>query len=271
MENFVFIEPIVQIVVSILAAGMVIWQVGKQRDNQLLEQKENIRIEFKTKLHGEIEDKLAALSDASVAAASIKYDLYTAFAIQQNAISLKRDPIPLSLEMDAVNKAHSALCNATIEVVKVTEKYEIIEPAIKIFQMAFSVALRDLQHTYWPLMIELPNVLPQRSQDGQNIIYKPIATPEQISKINQLTAAYGDAAREISCYVHDMRVEIQNLLLGNLFDHRVPKRVPLDPRHKVVSTDAKTIEALTHYFKNETLWGKESQTADERIRASLRG
>lgn len=76
---------------------MVIWQVGKQRANDLLAQKENIRLEFKTKLHGEIEEKLAALSDATVEAGSIKYNLSMAFAAQQDALPHGRTPVPLSL------------------------------------------------------------------------------------------------------------------------------------------------------------------------------
>ena len=118
-------------------------------------------------------------------------------------------------------------------------------------------------------MLDLLNVLPQRSPDGQNIIYKPIATPPQIARINQLAATYWDATNEIGSFVHDFRIEAQNLLLGSLFEHRVPKRTPIDPKCIVIATDKESITKLEKYFDEDTKWGREKRATEERVRQEI--
>lgn len=265
-----FAGPIAQLIGTFVAAGLVIWQVGAQRRKDLLLQKENIRNEFKTKLHGEIEEKLAKLSDSSVTAGGIKYNLDSAFLLQQAALAQGMQPMPLRLEMGQFSDAYNKMTTDVIDVIKVIEKYEIIQPEIKIFQTAFSAALTDLRNAHTPLMHELLHVLPQRSPDGQNIIYKPIAAPDRVARIARLTSAYEEARGTIGCYLHDFRIEIQNLLLGNLFTHRVPIRQPLDPRHIVITTTPEAITRLQRYFEKETPWGRDKRAAEQHVTQELR-
>ncbi len=260
-----FIEPIVQIAAAFLAAWVVIWQVGKQREGELFLQKENLKTDFKIKLHGEIEEKISKLSDATVVAGGIKWRLSSGFTMQQASIDQGIQPAPLSSEMSEFNSAYNQLAQDTIEVIKVIEKYEIIEPAIKIFQTAFNVTITDLRNAYSPLMLELLNVLPQRSPDGQNIIYKPAATPAQMMRINQLADTYWEATNEIGSFVYDFRIEIQNLLLGTIFEHRIPKRNPLDPKYVVITTDSESVAKLQKYFEEETAWGRDKRAAEQRF------
>ena len=54
----------------------------------------------------------------------------------------------------------------------------------------------------------------------------------------------------------DLNVEAQNLLLGDHFDHRVPRRQPLDPAHIVITADPEGFDRLDRYFDNEANWGE---------------
>jgi len=56
-------------------------------------------------------------------------------------------------------------------------------------------------------------------------------------------------------YTNDLRVELQNILLGNLFDNNLKKREPLSDEIKVIITnDPKKLEELKNYFNTETNW-----------------
>ena len=58
---------------------------------------------------------------------------------------------------------------------------------------------------------------------------------------------------------------MQNLLLGDLFEHRVNARVPADPKYIVVTLDRH--EELTRYFNDQTRAGRETKRHEDRARA----
>lgn len=84
-----------------------------------------------------------------------------------------------------------------------------------------------------------------------------------------LVDMYKDAMDEIGSYVHDLTIESQNNLLSGLFARRVPKRQPLDPKIKVISTEPSVAGKLLHYFENETPWGKSKQETEADVKAKL--
>jgi hypothetical protein len=70
-------------------------------------------------------------------------------------------------------------------------------------------------------------------------------------------------------YLYDLNVEIQNTLLINLFPNKAPRRVPLDPKFKVISTEPNEIDSLRKYFEEETDWGKKKKQAEQDVLKQL--
>jgi len=264
-----FWAPLIQVLAPFLAAGVLIWQSIKQRGAQTKLQRDNIKYDFKTKLHERIEDKIEKLSDFSVEAAGMRWNLGMGFAAQKAAMDQGVQPPALLLEWGVFMERHNALTTSAIEVIKVIEKYEIMEPAIKIFQIALNVALFDLRAAHTSLVDILLKVLPLRSPDGLTLIQQPPLTPLQAEQVNKMMDKYGEAADEFGNIVYDMRVEIQNLLLGELFERKVPKRKPMDPTIKVISTEPKVVAELEKFYENETAWGKNKKEAEEYTRKRL--
>lgn len=120
-----------------------------------------------------------------------------------------------------------------------------------------------------PLMQQLLRVLAQQAPDGQTVLYKPLPTPQMMDRIKPLAMAYEDAGMGIGSVVHDFRIEIQNVLLGDLFGRKIPKRQPLDPREIVVSTEPEEIARLEKYFDEKTAWGRMKRETEERVRQTL--
>ena len=71
---------------------------------------------------------------------------------------------------------------------------------------------------------------------------------------------------ELINYLYDLNVELQNIFLSKLFNNKVPRRQPLDPKIKVISTESKEeLEKLRKYFEEETNWGRNKQRSKQEV------
>lgn len=73
----------------------------------------------------------------------------------------------------------------------------------------------------------------------------------------------------MQCYAEDFLVELQNILLGDLFGHAVSHRAPIDPNSKVVSLA--NCDELEAWFNNSTPWGKHCAKVQAETRQRLAG
>jgi hypothetical protein len=99
-------------------------------------------------------------------------------------------------------------------------------------------------------------------------MFRSLPSPGELHQLKHLIDNYYEAMNEIAGYIFDLRVEAQNNLLSNLFQNRVPQRKPLDPKHKVISTDAEVAEQLIRYFEKETAWGANVAAIEAEARAA---
>lgn len=68
----------------------------------------------------------------------------------------------------------------------------------------------------------------------------------------------------MQCYAEDFLVELQNILLGDLFGNAVSHRAPIDPNSKVVSLA--NFNELNLWFNNSTPWGRHCAALEEETR-----
>lgn len=65
-----------------------------------------------------------------------------------------------------------------------------------------------------------------------------------------------ELTNDAQLYCGDFQICLQNMAYGEVFDSEVPKRQPIDKRHKVITSDPANLEELYRYFWRETNWGK---------------
>jgi hypothetical protein len=111
---------------------------------------------------------------------------------------------------------------------------------------------------------------PPPNQAGKPVIVHPPPSAEALANLAILVQQYKDARDEIGCYIYDLTVEAQNNLLSGLFERCVPQRKPLDPKHKVITTETEGAQALVDYFERETLWGRHQATIHSDVVAEVR-
>ena len=65
-------------------------------------------------------------------------------------------------------------------------------------------------------------------------------------------------------YLHDFQVEMQRLLLRELFKHDVPIREPIGP--SIIVLNLRNHRALTKHFMEETAWGRYMKAIEDDTR-----
>jgi len=153
------------------------------------------------------------------------------------------------------------------------ESWSIAFPGLNVFQVALNAAVYDARRAFPPLYSALLQILPMDpppGQAGKPTIIHPPPSPKALSELKSLIQEYKRAMDEIGCYIHDLTIEAQNNLLHGLFEERVPPRQPLDPRHKVISTDPQKAQELIRYFETATPWDKNQALINEQVITGLR-
>ncbi|OYW48569.1 MAG: hypothetical protein B7Y36_16915 [Novosphingobium sp. 28-62-57] len=145
--------------------------------------------------------------------------------------------------------------DAAIKFVFLVENRRVVDPRILIFRTAMSVVLHDtrkLMHAEFAVnvMTSIPAQLP----DGRAFPYTPPSV-QHAANIKQLCERFIDATDAAVMYTEDFMVELQNALLGDLFEKQVAHRKPLDPAKKVITLE--NADELDRWFAASTDWGRE--------------
>lgn len=243
--------------------GVVVYQLQQQGKNT---RNANTEIE-KLKLKKEIyEDIVEALRDASDA--QVELGIYSRFAVNElnNYRAAKANGlqpiVPKSRAPKFIEK-NGDLGKKVIRLITFVEKWLIVDPRLVVFQVAINVGLYDAHATFHGLFPVIMRALPV---DKPGVTWTA-PSDGTLNQINNLFEHLDDALGSLGGYIDDFEREMQNLLLVDLFAHKVPMRVPRDPKVKVVEL-AKHKE-LTAYFENETAWGFSKREAEAAADAAL--
>ncbi len=239
-------EPIVGIVVGTL---LIVWQVQKGYRQSLDLQRENAREKLKLEIYQDLNDLIKTAESASVSIShSVRFAPVNLRQIQEGSEYLKSS---LILANEIVNQ-HSAASDAYLDLISFLESYEIVHPAMKTFRLAFNSGLDGVSNVYPDLIMLAFRFLPQISttanSQSERPILKPAPTIADLSRFDVVSEQYLDAEGDLQGYLFDLRVEAQNLLLGDLFQSKVPTRKPEDDSIVVVSSDPVKMENLERQF-----------------------
>jgi len=78
-----------------------------------------------------------------------------------------------------------------------------------------------------------------------------VPTPDFITKLKEVTDEFSEAAYDIAAYLHDIKIECQNILLKEFFNNKVPIRIPEDKKHLILtSEDTEIAEKIRKLLKD---------------------
>lgn len=211
-----FSGPIVTILVAFFSIRFAFSQIDKQHQNTLNAQKEEAKRNTKIELFKEINLLLDNVS-------SIVREVNIFCITKQHTIS----GIPIELNHDEYQELSVKLNQGLLAVISKVESHEIINQ--KLFR-TFRYALQAIIH----------DVMQLRFNNERKLV---------LDSMQELSL-------DAQCYLYDFQVCMQNLAYGDVFDSKLPYRVPADKKLKVITTDNEKLDALLDFFSNETNWGK---------------
>lgn len=253
------IRDVLTIVGLVAVALTAVWQIARQRKNASDLQRENAREALRLRVFENLIQRIRAVSDAYIAASMYAFGILPALDASNRGLSAGHQPSPVKQRalvlLDLQDKAQTQLAELFVE----CESWSIAFPNLIVFRVGLSAANYDVRQAFPPLFSSLLRILPMdrtTGDPGKPIIVHPLPSQEAFSELEDLVQRYKASMDEIGCYIYDLTIEAQNNLLHGLFESRVPPRTPLDPRHKVLSTDPEISKVLIRYFETETPWGK---------------
>lgn len=261
-----FINAAATILTGTLAAFLVLYQIGRQARHALNQNRHNETLKLKLQMYKEIVAlcEAAGLHELDLSSFVQKFSMEVS-----NSKIMRNLGIPLtvpSARIPTLLKLKEGVDYGQIELIRFIERWIIIDPRLKVFQSAFNAAKFDIDQNFIKYFERSLRVFPQEIETapGQLQLF-PWQIPDDVTwgEFVRLQGILVDSLSELSCYVFDFQVELQNLFVGELFDNQVPVREPIDPKHIVV-TLAKH-KALASYFDAESPWGKHNRDIREQV------
>jgi hypothetical protein len=249
-----------------LGAIAVVLQIGKQARAAIDQNRHNESMKLKLQVYQEIVAICRNASDAEVALSSYirSFSLDIAVSKQMRQIGQKW-MVPKARVRDLIDKSHAVSMNA-IEIIMLTERWQIIDSRIELMRTAANVASHDIREAFAPYLDLALRVMPQElpGHPQQN----PLAWQPPDEAITERLEVLGEtllkALDSLGGYIHDFQIEMQNLLLGELFGQKVPTRKPIDPDAVVVQLDRH--KELASHFEANTAWGREKARIEREVR-----
>ena len=242
------IGAVATVVIATLGVLVVVWQIGKQARLTIKATQHTEALKLKLKVYEAIND---ACRDAS-SAASEEFSYIQSF---QMDVRLHRTvtpwPVPEARTPILLEKPKVLSKNA-IELIRLVETWETIDLRIQVFKMAFSSALQTINAAFSSYFETASRVIPQEipGHEQQGTLYPWLPPDDQtFERLETRWNSLSDALMDFQSYILDFRVEMQNLLLGELFDHKIQPRQPGDPDVIVVRLDR--YQELTTHFEQE--------------------
>lgn len=255
--------------------GILIFQLNRQHKNSLKLQKQQFKAKVQQEIFNEISNGISQATNAYVKITSklfaIKQKIDTQIFLKSEGVNQK----PLSERTNDYIDYHHSFSNSIIELIFILEKYVITDRIFEIFNMALQSSSYDLGKSFQKVQETLINILPidvseeKKKELGVDIIQPKRNIEIESKKLETATHNYDQKALDITCYLHDLKVEAQNILLGEIFEKNVVPRKSNDRDYVVVSkSTTRSLDEIEHYFMHETEWGKSWQEA--KIRTSIK-
>jgi hypothetical protein len=267
-----WIGDLITLLGIVVGVIIVIYQLGRQHKSELKLQRENYREHLRLNIYQQFSKLLDAAIhkniDSHLYASMIPMHVHTYCDVIKKGFSHS----PLEDRAAELSKLHHESLKAATELIFMVERHQIVDPRLDIFRTAIGVAHHDMMETFRPLFSFLLEILPGEISrpDGSHTLINVITPSDyQVNELERLVNAYKTASFDMECYFYDLNVELQNTLLCNLFPNKVPRRKPLDPRFKVISTEPNEMKRLQKYFEEETDWGKMKKKTEQDVLSEL--
>ena len=249
---------------ALVGFGAVVLQIGKQGQQAIKQVRSNEVMKLRLQIYGEVtklcDEVTTPASKFRSRVGMALFRLRFAAGQHQNGLPFFPPPerTPHFIDLS------QATTQAAIGIVLIVERWEIVDPRMKVFQTAAAVALHDLHEAGRQFFALTTPAFPLDLPDGGIIPWSPPSQAD-LDALAQTANALESKIDQLTGWVHDLRVEFQRAMLSDLFEDRLEARSPID--QSVVVITLKRSAELIRYFDEQTEWGKMKAQAEADARA----
>lgn len=236
-------STIVQLAGFVVAIATVFYQMHAQRNLQ----REKHRQELQVSTYEKIAEQMSFVSPVGVA---MTFQIF--YEALENAVAKKNETgtyVPPPFDPKELDNDFKKSSMGLWEIASSIQAYEIVAPNIPLFRKALVIKLRQLGGAYLPLVQALPYLL--ISEKGITDPEKLMIPDEQEFRTLQAKVdKFHEIAYDVTSFLYDIQVEMQNSLLGTLFHRKVPVRTPENKSYIVLtSEDYEMLERIERFVK----------------------
>jgi len=253
------------IVGATIAAMVVFAQIGRQARNAIDQNRRNEATKLKLEQYRALIDltRIAGdeVSDFSGLIQQFKIDL----DMRRGLPASSPRGNPPRARISAYMNRNVAMTNRAIDIITWTERWQIIDPRLDLVRTAVNVGLHDVSQAWLAYFAIASRVMP-REIPNTGLLWQELSDPDYAA-ISGMGDALIDRLLRLGSFYSDFEIEMQNLLLGDLFLHQLSPRQPVDPSHVVIALSNR--DQLMRHFEEETAWGRAKAEAHRRVVAEL--
>ena len=266
------IGALATVLAATLGALAVFWQIGRQAQSARRQEREAKSLSLKV----DISELVAvACSDASNNALDLMSYVRGFGTSLELYRALTHDGVPFSVPQqrpERLRELFEAVTNATGKLLALIERWEIIDERLYILRIGVSSAAHDVREAWIRYFQQALIVMPRDHRvslsDGPPAPRWTPPTDEKVAELNRGEDRLANACLDLSNSATDVQVEMQALLLGEIFPRSVvARRVPLDPNNIVLRIDQH--RTLLRHFEEDTSWGRQKKAAEDRVKGGL--
>jgi hypothetical protein len=248
-------------IVSVTGGALVVvYQIGRQAQNAIKQNRENEAIKLKLEVYKDIIGISREASDAIGDLSSFVREFHSTLSLAQQTQSEVGEFVVPSFHPSQLIEKKSKLASSNIRVMAITETWQIIDPRMDIFRTAIVSSLYDIDEAYPHYFNTAFSAMP--------IAFPKDAWTPPAADVLRGIALQGDilinTLMTLQSYIFDFLREMQTLLVGQMFDHAIPARAPIDPSSVVVRLDRHA--ELSSYFREQSNWGRNQAQIEAALR-----
>lgn len=229
------------IIIQVVGFGIGFLIINYQFKKQREVDKQNLINEINVGFYKQLLDNL---SKASPLYMSTTLDMVLS-TLQESLERAKIDGkyLPPIWDLTKIDKDGKEVSERLFTVVEILENYEIIIDKLDLFRKMLIISVNNYADAYISVIQALPYLIPSEKgiKDPDNV-----ATPtkEQLSNLKKDILDLTDCAYDVAGYLYDIRVEVQNKLLGDVYEKTLPIRKRDDGGLVLTTKDKKMLEWL---------------------------
>jgi hypothetical protein len=248
-----------------IGALVVVWQIGRQARNALNQNSHNEALKLKLEIYKEILGACREAGDAGSEMLSFLRVLNLAVERNLSDLANGRPTTAPAARYKVMSQNFITLSDGIVGLISIIERWQIIEPRMLIFQTAANVVHHDILNAQNDFLRDCMTMLPVDLPNGNgSIVHWSSLSADNFGLLLERSTQLQSSVQRLYDLIYDFQVEMQNCLLGGIFQNKVGHRIPIDPNNVVVTLENHS--QIAAYLENDTPWGRNKIEVEKNVR-----